>query len=77
MSFIEMSLKYWLSFSQSDYNNSYDSILNLVVYVLICLCFVGNIYALRANLSIAIVAMVAKYNVTNESRTVSKCHFCY
>lgn len=53
------------------------SILNLVVYVFICLCFVGNIYALRANLSIAIVAMVAKYNVTNESRTVSKCHFCY
>nr|XP_022328030.1 sialin-like [Crassostrea virginica]XP_022328031.1 sialin-like [Crassostrea virginica] len=29
-----------------------------------------NIYALRANLSIAIVAMVAKYNVTNESRTL-------
>lgn len=35
------------------------------------LCFSGNIYALRANLSIAIVAMVAKYNVTNESSTVS------
>lgn len=35
-------------------------------------CFSGNIYALRANLSIAIVAMVAKYNVTNESSTVSK-----
>lgn len=34
--------------------------------------FSGNIYALRANLSIAIVAMVAKYNVTNESSTVSK-----
>lgn len=34
-------------------------------------CFSGNIYALRANLSIAIVAMVAKYNVTNESSTVS------
>ncbi|XP_048775942.2 sialin-like [Ostrea edulis] len=41
-------------------------------YIVGIMAFFGfcNIYALRANLSIAIVAMVAKYNVTNESRTL-------
>lgn len=41
-------------------------------YVVGIMAFFGfcNIYALRANLSIAIVAMVAKYNVTNESSTL-------
>lgn len=44
-------------------------------YVVGIMAFFGfcNIYALRANLSIAIVAMVAKYNVTNESSTKG-CH---